>query len=398
MNTDILKRLDDAISSTLIGKSENPDCNVGAAICIIKDGKEVYRNEYGEADKEKHILMEKNSIFRCYSMTKPVTSVAVMTLVEKGLIALSDPISNFIPSFKNQKVLTEKGYVPTKREVVIQDLLNMTAGLTYPDASFPAGKAMQDMIDKYYADVEAGKPTSTYDLAVLIGEQPLEFHPGEGWRYSFCADVLGAVIEVVTGKKYSDYLKETIFKPLGMSDTDFFVPEEKQNRFMQNYQYMPETQTLEPCTWQHLGLSYFHLKKPAFESGGAGLVSTIDDYQKFVKMMLGKGSYMGIRILGRKTVETMTQNHLDANQLKMYDWEQLRGYGYGNLMRVMIDVGKAEGIGSVGEFGWDGWLGSYVFMDPKEDLAVIYVIQKCGGNGFRDVQVIRNIVYSALDE
>ena len=139
------------------------------------------------------------------------------------------------------------------------------------------------------------------------------------------------------------------------------------------------------------------MKKPAFESGGAGLVSTIDDYQKFVKMMLGKGSYQGIRILGRKTVETMTQNHLDANQLKMYDWEQLRGYGYGNLMRVMIDVGKAEGIGSVGEFGWDGWLGSYVFMDPKEDLAVIYVIQKCGGNGFRDVQVIRNIVYSALD-
>lgn len=221
MNTDILKRLDDAISSTLIGKSENPDCNVGAAICIIKDGKEVYRNEYGEADKEKHIPMEKNSIFRCYSMTKPVTSVAVMTLVEKGLIALSDPVSNFIPSFKNQTVLTEKGYIPAKREVVIQDLLNMTAGLTYPDASFPAGKAMQDMIDKYYADVEAGKPTSTYDLAVLIGEQPLEFHPGEGWCYSFCADVLGAVIEVITGKKYSDYLKETIFKPLGMDDTTF---------------------------------------------------------------------------------------------------------------------------------------------------------------------------------
>ena len=145
MNTDILKRLDDAISSTLIGKSENPDCNVGASICIIKDGKEVYRNEYGEADKEKHIPMEKNSIFRCYSMTKPVTSVAVMTLVEKGLIALSDPVSNFIPSFKNQTVLTEKGYVPAKREVVIQDLLNMTAGLTYPDASFPAGKASFDL-------------------------------------------------------------------------------------------------------------------------------------------------------------------------------------------------------------------------------------------------------------
>mgnify|MGYP001486754417 CR=1 FL=1 len=151
MNTEILKRLDDAISSTLIGNSKDPDCNVGAAICIIKDGKEVYRNEYGEADKENHIPMERNSIFRCYSMTKPVTAVAVMTLVEKGVIALSDPVSNFIPSFKNQTVLTEKGYVPAKREVVIQDLLNMTAGLTYPDASFPAGKEMQNMIDKYYA-------------------------------------------------------------------------------------------------------------------------------------------------------------------------------------------------------------------------------------------------------
>ncbi len=396
MNTNILKRLDKAISSTLIGNSKDPDCNVGAAICIIKDGKEVYRNEYGEADKEKHIPMEKKSIFRCYSMTKPITSVAVMTLVEKGILALSDPVSNFIPSFKNQTVLTEKGYVPAKREVVIQDLLNMTAGLTYPDASFPAGKEMQNMIDKYYADVEAGKPTSTYDLAVLIGKQPLEFHPGDGWRYSFCADVLGAVIEVVTGKKYSDYLKETIFEPLGMIDTDFYVSKEKLNRFMQNYQYMPETQTMEPCTWQHLGLTYMHKKQPLFESGGAGLVSTIDDYSKFVNMMLNKGTLGNVRILGRKTVEIMTKNNLTPKQLKMYDWDSLKGYGYGNLMRVMIDVPASQSLGSEGEFGWDGWLGSYVAMDPVENLAIIYVIQKCGGNGYRDVQIIRDIVYSAL--
>lgn len=396
MNTDILKRLDTAISSTLIGNSKDPDCNVGAAICILKDGKEVYRNEYGEADKEKHIPMEKNSIFRCYSMTKPVTAVAVMTLVEKGIIALSDPVSNFIPSFKNQTVLTEKGYVSAKREVLIQDLMNMTAGLTYPDASFPAGKEMQNMIDKYYADVEAGNPVSTYDLAVLIGEQPLEFQPGEGWRYSFCADVLGAVIEVATGKKYGEFLKETIFEPLGMKDTDFYVPEEKQNRLMQNYQYMPETKTMEPCTWQHLGLTYMHKKKPLFESGGAGLVSTIDDYSKFVNMMLNKGTLGNVRILGRKTVEIMTKNNLTPKQLEMYDWEQLKGYGYGNLMRVMMDVPKSQSLGSEGEYGWDGWLGSYVSMDPKENLAIIYVIQKCGGNGYRDVQVIRDIVYSAL--
>ena len=140
-----------------------------------------------------------------------------------------------------------------------------------------------------------------------------------------------------------------------------------------------------------------HLKKPAFESGGAGLVSTVDDYSKFVKMLLAKGTYQGVRILGRKTVEWMTQNHMNEQQLKSMEWEQLKGYGYGNLMRVMIDAAKADSIGSNGEFGWDGWLGSYVFMDPQENLAVIYVIQKCGGNGFRDVQVIRNIVYSALE-
>ncbi|MCI5641111.1 MAG: beta-lactamase family protein, partial [Lachnospiraceae bacterium] len=194
-----------------------------------------------------------------------------------------------------------------------------------------------------------------------------------------------------------DYLKETIFEPLGMIDTDFYVPEEKQHRFMQFYQYMPETQTLDPCTWQHLCLSHMHLKQPTFESGGAGLVSTVDDYSKFACMMLGKGTYQGVRILGRKTVEWMTTNHLNEQQLQSFDWEALKGYGYGNLMRVMTHTELSESIGSNGEFGWDGWLGSYVAMDPQEDLAIVYVINKCGGNGYRDVQVIRNIVYSALD-
>lgn len=397
MNQEVLSRLDEAIASTLITQSDNPDNNVGAAVSVIHKGKEVFRNEYGMADREKNIPMEKNSIFRCYSMTKPVTSVAVMMLVEAGKLSLSDAVSIYLPGFRDQKVLTENGLVPVEREVTIQDLMDMTAGVVYPDASFPAGAVMQEMIDEYYRKIfEEDKPTSTYDLANLIGEQPLAFQPGTQWNYSFCADVLGAVVEVVSGKTYGEYLREAIFEPLGMVDTDFYVPEEKQNRFCQNYQYMPETKTLEPCTWQHLGLSYFHLKKPAFESGGAGLVSTIDDYARFVRMMLGKGTVDGVRILGRKTVEWMTQNHLNENQIKTLDWEALKGYGYGNLMRVMIDEEHAEMIGSNGEYGWDGWLGSYVCMDPKEDLAIIYVIQKCGGNGFRDVQVIRNIVYSAL--
>lgn len=391
MNLEMMRFADEAIQ-----KNIESGALVGASLCVIHKGEETYRKEFGMADKEKNIPMTKDSIFRCYSMTKPITSVAVMTLVEKGALALSDAVSTYLPGFRNQKVLTEKGMVPVKREVTILDLMDMTAGLTYPDASFPAGTYMQEMIDAYYADLEKGKPTSTYDLANKIGEQPLEFQPGEGWRYSFCADVLGAIIEVVTGQKYSDYLKETIFQPLGMVDTDFYVPEEKQNRFMQNYQFMEESGQLEPCTWQHLGLSYMHLKPPAFESGGAGLVSTVTDYSRFVQMMLHGGSYNGVRILGRKSIEYINTEHLTPQQAEGYDWDSLYGYGYGCLMRQMVDVHASGGLGSVGEFGWDGWLGCYVAMDPSEDLAIIYVIQKCGGNGYRDVQILRNIIYSAL--
>lgn len=391
MNQKILERAGHAIDATI----QAGDL-AGASLCVIHKNKEIYRKEFGMADKEKGIPMTRDVIFRCYSMTKPITSAAVMMLAERGLLSLTDTVSTFLPGFHNQTVYTPDGLVPVKREATIQDLLDMTAGLTYPDASFPAGTYMQKMIDKYYEDIENGRPTTTYELANRIGQQPLKFHPGEGWCYSFCADVLGAVIEVITGKKYSEYLKEAIFEPLDMKDTDFYVPEEKQDRFMQNYEYMEGTKTLEPCTWQHLGLTYMFLEPPAFESGGAGLVSTVDDYSHFTEMMMNRGVYHGKQLLSRKSIEYMTCNHMTAQQQKYIDWDSLRGYGYGSLMRQMIDVPASGGLGSVGEFGWDGWLGCYVAMDPAEELTIIYVIQKCGGNGYRDVQILRNIIYSAL--
>ena len=397
MNQHILQRLDQAIESTLITNSDNPDDNVGAAICVLEHGEEVYRKEYGFADKEKNIPMKPDAIFRCYSMTKPITATAVMILVERGLLSLSDPASKYIPGFQNQKVLTLDGLVPVEREVTLQDLMTMTAGVCYPDASFPAGNYMEQVQQDYYREIQEGKVITTYELANRIGAQPLAFQPGTRWLYSFCADVLGAIVEVVSGKRYSDFLKSEIFHPLGMMDTDFYVPEEKQDRFMQFYQYMPETQTLEPCTWQHLCLSHMHLKKPDFESGGAGLVSTIDDYSKFVKMMMNGGTYNNVRILGQKTVKSMSVNQLSEAQREGMDWTELKGYGYGSLMRQMIQPEIAESLGSKGEFGWDGWLGSYLTIDPVEDLAIIYVIQKCGGNGYRDIQVIRNIVYSSIE-
>lgn len=399
MNQSILKRLDNSISSKLWENYRNPDCIAGAAVCVMHRGKEVYRKEYGYADKERKILMAPDSIFRCYSMTKPVTAVAVMALAERGLLCLNDPVSMYLPGFCGQQVLTVKGLVPVRREVTIQNLLDMTSGVAYPDIAYPAGQVMQNMIDEYYWKLyEEDTPTSTYDLANLIGQQPLKFQPGEGWCYGFGADVLGAVIEVVTGRTFGEYLRETIFEPLGMDDTDFYVPEEKQSRLCQYYQYIPEAQALEPCKWQHLGLAFRHLKKPVFESGGAGLVSTIDDYAKFALMMLGKGTYQGVRILGRKTVECMVRNHLNEKQMADMDWEELQGYGYGNFMRVMTDAGAANMFGSEGEFGWDGWLGSYVSIDPKEELMILFVVQKCEGSGYRNLQAIRNIIYSSLEK
>ncbi len=398
MNQKILRRLDPAIESTLISNSSNPDGNVGAAICILEHGKEIYRNEYGYADKEKKVPMKPDAIFRCYSMTKPITSAAVMILVERGNLSLSDPVSSYLPGFQNQKVYTPDGLVPVERDVTIQDLMTMTAGVCYPDASFPAGNYMEQVQQEYYREIQEGKTITTYELANRIGAQPLAFQPGTRWLYSFCADVLGAVIEVISGKRYSEFLQDELFHPLGMTDTDFYVPPEKQDRFMQFYQYMPETKTMDPCTWQHLCLSHMHLQKPDFESGGAGLVSTLDDYAKFVKMMMNGGTYHGVRILGQKTVKSMTKNQLSESQRAGMDWTELKGYGYGSLMRQMIHPEIAESLGSKGEYGWDGWLGSYLSIDPVEDLAIIYVIQKCGGNGYRDIQVIRNIVYSALEE
>lgn len=399
MNQSILKRLDNSISSKLWENYRNPDCIAGAAVCVMHRGKEVYRKEYGYADKERKILMAPDSIFRCYSMTKPVTAVAVMALAERGLLCLNDPVSMYLPGFCGQQVLTVKGLVPVQREVTIQNLLDMTSGVAYPDIAYPAGQVMQNMIDEYYWKLyEEDTPTSTYDLANLIGQQPLKFQPGEGWCYGFGADVLGAVIEVVTGRTFGEYLRETIFEPLGMDDTDFYVPEEKQSRLCQYYQYIPEAQALEPCKWQHLGLAFRHLKKPVFESGGAGLVSTIDDYAKFALMMLGKGTYQGVRILGRKTVECMVRNHLNEKQMADMDWEELQGYGYGNFMRVMTDARAANMFGSEGEFGWDGWLGSYVSIDPKEELVILFVVQKCEGSGYRNLQAIRNIIYSSLEK
>lgn len=367
----------------------------GAAIRLIHKNETVYQAELGYADKERGIKIQPDTIYRMFSMSKPITAVAAMILYERGMLNLLSPVSDYLDGFKNQKVLTDTGLVDVVRPVTIQDLLNMTSGVAYPDESFEVGRRM----GKLFAEVERahheGKEVGTVDFCNLIGQVPLEFQPGERWRYGANADVLGAVIEVITGKSFGSFLKEEIFEPLHMVDTGFYVPEEKQERFAQIYEYNYEKNCLEPFTGDFLAI-FDQKTPPAFESGGAGLVSTVNDYSRFALMLANGGTLDGVRILGRKTVDYLATPQLTKEQAVTYNWDALTGYSYGNLMRCLVDPAKAASNGTIGEYGWDGWTGNYFFIDPKEELIMIYMIQRGPGTNPTMFRKLRSIVYSAL--
>lgn len=368
----------------------------GCSAYVLKNGRSIYRANVGMADEARGIKWSNDTIVRLYSMTKPITAAAAMILIDRGELDVFDKVSWYIPGFKNQTVLNDDGTTePVSREVCIKDLLDMTSGLCYPDRSFAAGNVMQDLFDKIAAEVAEGKPTDTMGYANLIGQQPLAFQPGDHWMYGTSADVLGAVIEKASGKKLGDFLREELFEPLGMKDTDFWVPEEKLNRFAENY--VEEDGKLVPCLWQHLGLTYLCRKPPEFQSGGAGLCSTMDDYAAFAYMLLNEGVYNGRRILSRNAVRYMTSNQLSSEQLKTLNWDQYIGSGYGNLMHIAPDNCDSGPSVHPGEYGWDGWLGCFFANDPHGGYTFLYFIQRCGGLGGHPLRMIKQIVYGAED-
>lgn len=367
----------------------------GASIRVVHNNQIVHDDRFGYANKEKKIPTAKDTIYRMYSMTKPITSVATMILYERGDLDLLSPVSDYLEGFKNQKVITKNGLEDAYRSVTIQDLLNMTSGVVYPDDTIESGRRMAKLYTEADEGHYKGNPMSTMELCNRIGEIPLEFQPGERWHYGASADILGAIVQIVSNMKYSDFLKKEIFEPLGMVDTAFYVPKEKQDRFAENYIFDEEAKKLVPFKESFLA-TYDMLSPPAFESGGAGLVSTIEDYSKFATMLVNGGSLDNINILGRKTVEYMATPGLTKEQAVSYNWDTQYGYSYGNLMRVFVDPIKATSNGSVGEFGWDGWTGNYFFIDPKENLFYIYMIQRGGFSNARLRRRMRQIIYSGI--
>lgn len=365
----------------------------GANVLVMEDGKEVYYTQHGFADIGQKKPIERDTIFRLYSMTKPVTAAAVMILMERGLLDLGQPVADLLPGFQNLSVEKDGKIVPCSEEtpLTVLHLLNMTSGLSYGDDQTVAGRCIADYLDECVARMHTDHAVTTVEFANHIGTFPLAFEPGSSWRYGLSADILGAVVEVVSGQTFGEFMKENIFEPLHMDDTAFWVPEEKQNRLAKVYETVGQGK-MELYTGEHLVISNRMEKSPAYEAGGAGLVSTIDDYARFAQMLLNGGSLDGKEILQPETVKFMRTGGLTARQQESFWNIQLDGFTYSHLMRIMAQAGRSVGLARLGEYGWDGWLGCYFANFPEENRCILMMQQKKDSGTIPMTRKIRNVI------
>ena len=363
----------------------------GCAVRVLRKDDILFEGSFGYADIEKKVKMSsENTIFPIASMSKVVTVAGVMQLYEQGLFKMWDPVSEYLPGFKSPKIAKEKPdgtyeIVDAGGEVTMRQLFTMTSGVPYGWGDTAAGRIRIEKEKEYMA---SGEPfPGTVEYANLVGQLPLAFEPGEKWMYGFSIDVLGAVLEVLTGRSLGEYLKENIFDPLGMKDTGFFVPAENHSRIATLYHI---NEGLKPDQRDYPS------SKPEFESGGGGLFSTVPDYSRFAQMLLHGGTLDGVRILGRKTVDLISTDHLTPEQRKSDSWDTQRGYGYGLGVRVMTNPELAGINGSVGEWGWDGAFGNWFCVDPKESLTCVYLTTNLPGDHYRFIPKLMASMYASL--
>jgi len=355
----------------------------GAVVLVARRGKIALFESLGQQDPASGSPMTRDAIFRIYSMTKPLVSVAVMMLMEQGKLMLCDPVTRFLPEYADQKVAVERDGKLELQEVLrpatVQDLLRHTAGLTY---EFLGASAVQ----RQYAQARiASHERSTAEFSQVLAGLPLMFQPGSVWEYSRATDVLGRLVEVVSGQTLGHYLREAILDPLGMVDTGFHVPAAQQHRIAEPFAHDPDggipMRLIEPRI------------KSAMESGGGGLMSTAMDYARFLQFMRNKGELQGVRLLGPRTVDFMTADHLGdipANGDLLPP-----GHGFGLGFAVRTALGLAPVPGSVGLYFWGGIAGTSFFVDPAQDLYAILMIQAPNQrNYFRPL--FRDLVYAAL--
>ena len=339
----------------------------GINLRVLRNGEEICYAEAGMADIAAGKPVKRDSIFRLYSQSKPITAAAAMILADRGIIDLMACVDQYLPGFRNPRAVAGDGTVtPLYRPPWIMELMSMTSGLCYPDAD-PAGQYAAELFEKNQAQIRNGGGMDTVTFCDRLGQQPLAFMPGTGWRYGTGADVLGAVIERASGKRFGQFLKDELFGPLGMTDTDFYVPEEKADRLVTCYRRTPEG--LVPFTDLHLAVGRYD-RPPAFESGGAGLVSTLADYSAFAAMLMNGGVWQGKRILSETAVRFMTSPRLNPDVRRQL-WDSLAGYNYGCLVRVCDQPEACGHFASKGEYGWDGWLGTYFINLPEQGITFL---------------------------
>ena len=390
------------------------------SILIKQDNKEILRHVYGHADIATKKKADKDTVYRIYSMSKPVTGVAIMQLIENGDLRLNDKVSKFIPGFKKTKVLNldyQDYVVKPKREVTIRDLLTHTSGLTYSWAG--EGPVHQiyrkNNIRPYFfgtLDAELNKfPGNTCQFAAAAAAAPLLHNPGEKWSYGINMDVLGCVVEVVSGMSFADYLEKNIFKPLGMKSTGFSVKPNEKDSFTSLYTsgiYSRDGEIVGP-----LGADYYdvefskslrsidsHDKSPYLDSssklyyGGSGLVSTIDDYSVFSEMLLNGGELNGVRVLSNASVDLMSRNHLDMSEI-LSDFG-LSGMGFGLTLGVVEDAGLAGAYSSDGEYFWGGAASTVFWIDPKENITAVLMTQFMPSDKYPLREDLRALLYSSI--
>ena len=391
-----LQRLDQHLSQHYVDAGRLP----GTVLLVARGGELAHVHAAGMRDRERQRAMQPDTIFRLHSLSKPITTVGFMMLVERGLVALDDPVHTLIPEWADLQVDESREGFPARkatpaRPLLIIDLLRHTSGLTY---SFQN----RSVVDAAYRELAIDPRVRSGDLATMIARLarvPLQFSPGSAWNYSVSTDVLGYLIELLTATPFSTYLRDHVLRPLGMHDTDFQVAPGNADRLSSCYQRIDGRMQVEDdaATSQYL-------TPPSFASGGGGLLGTAADYLRFCLMLRNGGTLDGVRLLSPKTLELMTSNHLpDGKDLhtlsqSMFSEVAYAGVGFGLGFAVTLDPAKCLLAGSAGDYFWGGGAGTYFWVDPAEDLIVIFMTQLIPASAYSIRRELRTLVYSAFGD
>ncbi len=370
----------------------------GCALNVSLKGKTVYEGFCGMADVESGRPIGPDTLYRLYSSGKVVTAVAMMMLLERGLYQLDDPIARYLPEFEDAQVAVRTGNnmqsLRPAGSLTVKHFLTMTTGLTYGGNL----SSTHDGVRRMFEEIDRAGGCSTREFSRMAARVPLLFEPGTSWNYGINLDVLGAFIEVVSGRSFQQFLEEELYRPLGMTDSVFFVSDAQRARLATMY------------TWNENGArvpnaseDYKYDASYRFESGGGGMISSLGDATRFAQMLSMGGTLDGVRILGRKTIDLMRRNHLSPDALEAFraahgnGWSFMAGYGYGLGVKTLLSVADSNCAGTEGEFSWAGAAGTLTLVDPSEELAIVYMQQQMPGNREEVCHPrLRNVIYGLL--